>query len=515
MVDKPKDHSVQEQPVQRKSLFRSIDEIASQARTDQNSVLKAASDLGLPANDGTSTVSVENAAKIFAHLLPSPDKPRVKIPRKERLSSVGLFQREDTIDADIQAKRWIPLRNPIHKEHEKTQPTRDYSEVGQSKHRVVKAQPAAIPMGALIPPKLFKTRASIPADISGSRVIAATPREREGASNHQKGSLIGLPIPQMDQHGLDELFGLSDDTFYVKLLLDLLQKDLSPHDYGKLFHYLRSAIDFDLQVHPLLLENHAGISPGKLSSPEELRFLRIVCGYKHGLFGYAPSVRLIARNARQRTSNNLPQAIEDVCRLRPMIRGLMTDEAGKRFLAWEVGPEVRRIQIIAFEDLERWIRGLLARRYVRLETELVDVDKPVSQKDWETIHFMASVAENLRESIHYFKPKQNSARNLPKIEGPSPTSKNAHVGTRVTIRDHSKYLIPITIDDKIYFGLEEGFFESTTAATQKHEVREFMRRAPRTPHDAPKTVPVASHTRGGTIFDDARKALPTVTIFRK
>ncbi|MFJ6415410.1 hypothetical protein [Paeniglutamicibacter sp. NPDC091659] len=304
-----------------------------------------------------------------------------------------------------------------------------------------------------------------------------------------------------------------EDLLFVTSFLDLLS-DFHPRDYGRLFFYLGDAIDLDLRVRPLILKSQPGVDTNQLSSPEELRFLRAICDYRYGIFGYPPSVRLVARDARQRTSTDVSETVNAVCRLRPMVRGLMTDMVGRRFIAWDVDQETRRFQTVAFEDLERWIRGLLSGRYIRLRTSFIDVLKPDGETDWETIHFMVAAAENLRTSVQFVKQKRNPRQPAARRTERSVTSKDAHLGTPVTVRDHNKLLIPITIEGgrDVYFGLEEGFFESKAAAPQKHEVREFYRRAPGTPLDAPKTIRVTSHTRGGTIFDDARARMPAVSI---
>jgi len=62
-------------------------------------------------------------------------------------------------------------------------------------------------------------------------------------------------------------------------------------------------------------------------------------------------------------------------------------------------------------------------------------------------------------------------------------------------------------------GLEEGFF-SNYGGRSAHEVRPFMRRAPGTSWNAPKTVPVSAHTRGGYDVGDIG-FMPTVTIMRE
>lgn len=522
MVEKPRNQLDRQQGSQRNSLNRSIDEIASRAGTDHVSVLNTASKLGIPASDRTASLPVEDAAKIYAYLLPAPDTPRAKSPKAEKRTHEKISPKAAAGDSAPNTEKRIPLRNPFHLRRERIQPAPRYSSSMRTKPRVTKAQPEAGPMGALIPPKPRRTPRAIPAvslqpEVSSKGSSGGKTPSRTLDDAHTRGhnnSVSGLPMPQVDSYDPFDSFGLFDDTFFVKSLVDLL-RNFSPRDYRSLFLYLGNAIDLDLRVRPALLENHAGITADQLSSPDELRFLRSICSYKYGLFGYPPSARFVARDARQRTPKNISDTIEDVCRLRPMVRGLMTDMAGKRFLAWEVGSEIKRIQTIAFEDLERWARGLLGGSYFRLETKIVEVEKPASETDWETINFMATVAENLRTSVQFVKQRMHTDQTTPRRTELSPTSRNAHMGSSVTVRDHSKLLIPITLegDQDVYFGLEEDFFESMAATPRKHKVRETYRRAPGTPYDAEKTVHVASHTRGGTIFDDPRAIMPAVSIF--
>lgn len=506
MIEKTNYQAKRQQGKLRSSLTRSIDEIAIIAGTDRESVLKAVSDLGISASNGGSFLSVQDAGKIHAHLLPAPEIPRTKVPKGTKPYLVDIPQRgSDVPDPNKKAETWIPLRNPIHRK-------RDDVPSNRRKQRppMTFASPEPIPTGALIPPKTL---------IAHTRISSKEPEEVSPAKEQIMASVhrgdeptgrMGDPILEFQMPVIDPF-----DLSFTKPLLDLLQ-DFSPGDYGRLFLYLGSAIELDLQARSSILEKQPAVFQGLLSNTTELKFLQRVCSYKYGIFGYKESTRLLARDARQRTSKNLSETVEAVCRLRPMVRGLMTDEAGQRFIAWNVDPEIKRIQTVAFEDLERWIRGLLAGRYVRLKTILIDVDKPASDDEWETLNFMAEAAENLRSSVHFFKQRQNPTRAHRSRRELSPTSQNAHLGTRVTIRDHSRFLVPIFVEGtrEIRFGLREDFFDDMAVAPVKHEVRDFMRRAPGTPYDAPKTVPVASHTRGGTIFDDARKTMPTVAIIR-
>ena len=62
-------------------------------------------------------------------------------------------------------------------------------------------------------------------------------------------------------------------------------------------------------------------------------------------------------------------------------------------------------------------------------------------------------------------------------------------------------------------GLQDGFF-SNHGGRSAHEVREFYRRAPGTSWNAPKTVQVSAHTRGGYEVGNIG-FMPTVTIMRE
>lgn len=518
MIEKTKYQGERLQGTQRSSLTRSIDEIATSAGTDQESVLKAANDLGIPASDGSSHLFVQDAGKIYAHLLPAPEKPRAKVPRAEKSPPRDVpAQAQSVADPTQKAEGWVPLRNPIHSKQDRMTATHTYSSSKKRQPPVAVARPEPSPMGALIPPKppRVRTRAIVTkpeiAPTTAGIGIEVSVLPKDVQPRRTEDPIIDFAMPEVDSYDPFDLYVPP----CTKSLLDLLQ-NFSPRDYGRLFLYLNQAISLDLQVRPLIVDKHPGISEDLLSNTAELKFLQNVCSYRYGIFGYKESTRLVARDARIRLSKNLPDTAEAVCRLRPMLRGLMTDEAGQRFIAWNVDPEIKRIQTVAFEDLEQWLRGLLTGRYVRLKTILIDVDNPARDSDRETLNFMAVAAKNLRTSIQFFRLKQNPTRNPSRGKGSSPTSKNAHLGTKVTFRDHSRFLVPITIDDtgETYFGLGEGFFDHPAAAPLKHEVRAFMRRAPGTPWDAPKTVFVPSHTRGGTIFDDARKPLPAVSIIQ-
>ena len=61
--------------------------------------------------------------------------------------------------------------------------------------------------------------------------------------------------------------------------------------------------------------------------------------------------------------------------------------------------------------------------------------------------------------------------------------------------------------------LQEGFF-SNYGGRSAHEVRPFMRRSTGTSWNAPKTVQVSAHTRGGYEVGDIG-FMPTVTIMRE
>lgn len=519
MVENKKNHVSRGQELQGRPLTRSVSEIASSSRNEPAKVLRAARFLNISATNQDSRVSVQDAAKVFAHLLPSPEAPRAKSLRTDTrqirdVAPASPFVPETT----TKSEEWVPLVNPVHNILENTQTGRyRYGSAKKQRPPVVKAQPEPAPIGALIPPKpprnrykpLKQTPGVVPKTIA---VTVPAPQTKVERTPQDKFSPIGFSIPKAEPSDTFDL----DFTSGAESLLNLLE-GISPREFGKLFRYLNEAIGFDAQVRRMILEQDPNTPEEQLSNTVELGFLEDICRYRYGIFGYKASVRIIDRDARMSTSKDLAELTAAVCRLRPMIRGLMIDDVNKRFLGWNVGPEAKYIQTVAFNDLEQWLRGLCTGRYVRLNTVLINVGHPQTDADWQSLHFMAFAAENLRTSIQFYKEKRSTARISANENRLSAISKDAHFGTKVSMRPHSQLLIPITIDwtGEHYFGLPEGFFDEPVASPEKHQVRGFMRRPPGSEDDAAKTVFVSPHTRGGTIFDKARESLPAVSIISR
>lgn len=113
MIEKTKYQAEAQQGKLRSSLTRSIDEIAISAGTDHESVLEAASDLGISASDGNSYLSVQDAGKIFAHLLPAPEVPRAKVPRAEKGPPRDNPPQAESVAGPIQkSEGWVPPSEP-------------------------------------------------------------------------------------------------------------------------------------------------------------------------------------------------------------------------------------------------------------------------------------------------------------------------------------------------------------------------------------------------------------------
>lgn len=124
---------------------------------------------------------------------------------------------------------------------------------------------------------------------------------------------------------------------------------------------------------------------------------------------------------------------------------------------------------------------------------------------------MVEAALKLRKGVH---PRRTAAASAEPRGRNYLDGRTAGVQQKLTYKPHSEWLVPVVIEDGFATaGLCEGFF-SNNGGRSAHEVRGFSRRAPGTSRNAPKTIQVSAHTRGGYDVGDIG-VMPTVTIMRE
>lgn len=199
--------------------------------------------------------------------------------------------------------------------------------------------------------------------------------------------------------------------------------------------------------------------------------------------------------------------------LRPMHTGVLTDAGKSRFIFWHVEQDGTQLAVVTFGAMSDWVRGMYHGQYVPLRGRLITVSRHVNltAMDREDAQFMVEAALKLRKGIHirHSAPLAPEPRGRNYVDGATSEARRG-----LKYKPHSDWLIPVVVEDGFATGgLEEGFF-SNYGGKIAHEVRPFMRRAPGTSWNAPKTVAVSAHTRGGYAVGDIGY-MPTVTIMRE
>jgi hypothetical protein len=293
--------------------------------------------------------------------------------------------------------------------------------------------------------------------------------------------------------------------------LEMTLRGFAPKDHAVFFGELEAALELDERI----VRSAPVNTDASRTTDRPLRGLvRLVCSGKFGLFAYhevSNTIRSAARkNSRNASPTLMARALMD---LRPMYTGVLTDAGKSRFIFWHVEQDGTQLAVVTFGAMSDWVRGMRHGQYVPLRGRLITISRHVklTEIDREDAQFMAEAALKLRKGIRIRRTATVSneprGRNYLDIRA-------AALHLTLTYKPHSDWLIPVVIENGFATaGLHEGFF-SNHGGRSAHEVRPFMRRAPGTSRNAPKTVSVSAHTRGGYEVGDIG-FMPTVTILRE
>lgn len=293
-----------------------------------------------------------------------------------------------------------------------------------------------------------------------------------------------------------------------------LQQTLSgfaPKDHPMFFDSLAAALELDERI---AREISADSDRNKLTERAMRSLIGLVCKGKFGLFAYHDVSNTLRSAARRNSQNSSSVAMKNaLTNLRPMHTGVLTDTGKSRFIFWHVEKDGSQLAIVTFGAMSDWVRGMGMGQFVPLRGRLVTVSRHVTltTMDREDAQFMIEAALKLRKGIHvrHTAPAAPEPRGRNYLDGRTPSRPRP-----LTYKPHSDWLIPVVVEDGFATaGLQEGFF-SNYGGRSAHEVRPFMRRAPGTSWNAPKTVQVSAHTRGGYEVGDIG-FMPTVTIMRE
>ncbi|WP_232084156.1 hypothetical protein [Arthrobacter sp. SO5] len=293
--------------------------------------------------------------------------------------------------------------------------------------------------------------------------------------------------------------------------LEVTLRGFAPKDHAVFFGELEAALELDERI---VRSAPVNTDTSRMTDRPLRSLVRLVCSGKFGLFAYhevSNTIRSAARkNSRNASPASMARALMD---LRPMYTGVLTDAGKSRFIFWLVEQDGTQLAVVTFGAMSDWVRGMRLGQYVPLRGRLMTVSRHVklTDMDREDAQFMAEAAFKLREGIKIRRTATVSDE---------PRGRN-YLDTRaaalhrtLTYKPHSGWLIPVVIENGFATaGLQEGFF-SNHGGRSAHEVRPFMRRAPGTSRNAPKTVSVSAHTRGGYEVGDIG-FMPTVTILRE
>lgn len=293
--------------------------------------------------------------------------------------------------------------------------------------------------------------------------------------------------------------------------LQLTLSAFAPKDHPVFFDSLVAALELDERIAKTL---SPGAGSQKITDRALRNLIRLVCHGKFGLFAYHDVSNTIRSAARRNSLNASPVAMKNaLTNLRPMHTGVLTDAGKSRFVVWHVEQDGTQLAIITFRAMSDWVQGMSLGQYVPLRGRLVTVSRhlKLTEMEREDAQFMVEAALKLRKGIHIRRSAPIS---------PEPRERNyLNVGAAppqhiLTYKPHSDWLIPVVIENGFATaGLREGFF-SHHGGRSAHEVRAFMRRAPGTSWNAPRTIQVSAHMRGGYDVGDIG-FMPTVTIMRE
>lgn len=295
--------------------------------------------------------------------------------------------------------------------------------------------------------------------------------------------------------------------------VDALRQTLggfAPKDHAVLFRELSAVLDLDEKI----VRSFPAITSSSRLTDRALRSLmRLVCHGKFGLFAYHEVSNNVRASARKNGQASTPAVMANaLTNLRPMHTGVLTDLGKSRFIFWHVEQNGTTLAIITFSAVTDWVFGIDRGQYVPLRGRLIAVARGtrLGVDDREDAQFMVEAAIKLRKGAHVQRSSptadQPRARNY--LDSPG-----SHTQRNLTYKPHSDWLIPVVIEDGfVTGGLREGFFSNYGGRTA-HGVRSFVRRAPGSSANDPKTVHVSAHTRGGYDVGDIG-FMPTVTILR-
>jgi hypothetical protein len=296
--------------------------------------------------------------------------------------------------------------------------------------------------------------------------------------------------------------------------LDELQLTLSafaPKDHPVFFESLAAALELDERNVKALSADADSLN---LTDRALRNLIRHVCNGKFGLFAYHDVSNTLRSAARRNSLNASPVAMKNaLTNLRPMHTGVLTDAGKSRFVFWHVEQDGTQLAVITFRAMSDWVQGMSHGQYVPLRGRLVTVSRhwKLTEMEREDAQFMVEAALKLRKGIHI----RRSAPISPEPRERDYLNVRAAPPQRIlTYKPHSDWLIPVVIENGFATaGLQEGFF-SHHGGRSAHEVRAFMRRAPGTSWNAPRTIQVSAHMRGGYDVGDIG-FMPTVTIMRE
>ncbi|WP_459384087.1 hypothetical protein [Arthrobacter humicola] len=293
--------------------------------------------------------------------------------------------------------------------------------------------------------------------------------------------------------------------------LQLTLSAFAPKDHPVFFEGLAAALELDERNVKAL---SADADSPNLTDRALRNLIRLVCNGKFGLFAYHDVSNTLRSAARRNSLNASPVAMKNaLTNLRPMHTGVLTDAGKSRFVFWHVEQDGTQLAVITFGAMSDWVQGMVVGQYVPLRGRLITVSRHAKLTDVgrEDAQFMVEAALKLRKGIHI----RRSAPVLPEPRGRNYLDVRTAAPQRtLTYKPHSDWLIPVVVENGFATaGLQEGFF-SNYGGRSAHEVRPFMRRAPGTSWNAPKTVQVSAHTRGGYEVGDIG-FMPTVTIMRE
>jgi len=353
--------------------------------------------------------------------------------------------------------------------------------------------------GALKPPK-----PALAVDIQRAQASRAAATE----TNPERRSVLGVKVPAPQVPPLGTTIGKNSQA--VADLLNTLN-NFAPKDHAVLFSELDAVLDLDDRISRAL---PAGTERARITGRALRSLIRLVCNGKFGLFAYADVSNTIAKQARAASAQSPVTSLAFALRnFQPMSAGLFTDHGRRRFIFWSVESDGAQLAAVTFDAMLDWLEGIQSGAYLALVGRVIDVraGARLEEADHLVARFMVEAALKLRKGVKVQRtsPVSAAAQGRTYLAGRTPG-----VQQKLTYKSHSEWLVPVVIEDgTATAGLREGFF-SNYGGRSAHEVREFYRRAPGTSWNAPKTIQVSAHTRGGYDVGDIG-VMPTVTIMRE